>query len=245
MLVIPAIDLYEGQVVRLERGRLEARTVYYDDPLVPARAFAEAGASWLHVVDLEGAFTGAPRHLDLLRRLKDALPALKLELGGGLRTTGDLEAAFRAGADRVILGTRALEDFDFLADCAADLGERLVVGLDAADGLVRTHGWTRPGSLSALDAARQCVSIGVRRFIYTDISRDGVFTGPNYQALEALCKAVPVPVIASGGVSGPAHVRALCDLHLPNLEGVIVGKALYDGRTTCAELFQAGDCNAG
>ncbi len=240
MLVIPAIDLYASQVVRLREGKLDEKTVYSDDPTEPARQFLAEGAQWLHVVDLEGAFEGAPRNLDSVREIRDACGgALFIELGGGLRQPEDIDAAFHAGVDRVILGTKALEDWDYLEFLAADLQERLVVGLDARDGIVMVKGWVESGQLSALEAAQRCADVGVQRFIYTDISRDGNLIGPNLEAQRLFAKATPAACIASGGVATAADVAALAGLAVPNLEGVIVGKALYDGRATYPELLRA------
>jgi len=242
--VYPAIDLRGGRCVRLIQGRADAETVYYTDPLEPARQFRDAGASWLHVVDLDGAFEGRSRNLHLIEQLAGL--GLQIQLGGGLREEADLRAARDAGAARVIVGTRAAAQPELVATWAQLLGEALVVGIDARDGKVAVKGWVETLPQDAMDLALQLANAGVRRFVYTDISRDGVLSGPNLPAQEAFAAAVApagAAVIASGGVASAGDVVRLRELHgrLPNLEGVIVGKALYEGRVTVAELLQAAE----
>ena len=225
--------------MRLTQGRADAETVYYADPLEPARQFLHAGATWLHVVDLDGAFVGRPQNLAVIERL--AKLGLQIQLGGGLRQEEDLRAARDAGAARLIVGTRAAAQPETMAAWAQWLGDALVVGIDARDGQVAVKGWVETLPQDAIGLAQQLAAAGVRRFVYTDISRDGMLEGPNLAAQEAFAEAVEAAVIASGGVAEAGDVSRLAEIsrRRPNLDGVIVGKAIYDGRVTVPELLAA------
>lgn len=238
--ILPAIDIRHGRCVRLRQGRDEDATIYSDSPLDQARAWLAAGAQALHVVDLDGAFAGAPAHIPLLRDICAALP-IPVECGGGLRTDADVSALLAAGVSRAILGTRALEHPEDLAELVARHGAaRIAAGIDARDGLVQTRGWTHTSSVRATDLARRAADAGVSAIIYTDTATDGMLSGPNLTALAELAAAVPsVSVVASGGVSSPDDILALRRLALPNLRSAIVGKALYDRRTTLPALLAA------
>lgn len=236
--VIPAIDLKGGRCVRLRQGVAAAETVYADDPVAVARQWEAQGAAWLHVVDLDGAFQGAPAHTELIARLARAV-RIPIEVGGGLRDDAQLQRLLDAGVARVILGTRACREPDAVARLAERYGARLAVGLDARGGRVQIAGWTETTTLEAVALARQLAAAGVRTLIYTDTATDGMLAGPNLTALAAVCDAATCEVIASGGVAAAAHVTALRRLGKPNLKGVIVGKALYDGAVTLAELLRA------
>jgi phosphoribosylformimino-5-aminoimidazole carboxamide ribotide isomerase len=219
--VIPAIDLQKGRAVRLLRGDFEQETVYGDDPLEVAERWRAAGASLLHVVDLDGARAGRPVAIDLVRPLAQVVP---IEVGGGLRTREDVRMMLDAGVERVVLGTAAL-DRSLVETLAAELGNRLVVALDTRSGRVAVDGWTHESERTLLDLARELIELGVPRFLHTDISRDGALTSPNYVSLESLL-ALGVPVIASGGVASLADIRRLREL---GAEAAIVGRALYEG----------------
>ncbi len=239
MFILPAIDLMDGCCVRLRQGLAEQRTVYSDDPVAQARTFAEAGATQLHVVDLDGAFNGEPKHAtliaDIIRETKMAV-----EVGGGLRTDEAVNAIMDAGVTRAIIGTRALEDTDALARWVERYGDRIAVGIDARDGFVQTRGWVETSTVKATDLARRVADLGVKTIIYTDTATDGMLGGTNLPAMAEMCDAVPsVQIIASGGISLPTHVTALRALKKPNLFGAIVGKALYEGHTTLAEMLHA------
>lgn len=225
MRLIPAIDLRNGACVRLEQGDFARDTRYADDPLVVARGFAEHGAQWLHLVDLDGAREGYPRHLEVLAAICKET-ALRVEFGGGLRDLAAVAAALAAGATRVVLGTVALEQPELLAAACQAHGARIVVGLDARDGLVAVRGWTQTSGTPAVELAQAAVRAGCQRLIYTDIATDGMLSGPNLPALQALIAALPVPVIASGGVATKAHLEALA---AAGAEAAIIGKALYTG----------------
>ncbi len=220
MLVIPAIDLKGGRCVRLLRGDFERETVYGDDPVEVAEHWRDAGAHLLHVVDLDGARAGKPVQLDIVTRIAEIVP---IEVGGGIRSHDDVRAAFSAGVQRIVLGTGAL-DLEFAGELAARYGERLVVALDTRDGVVAVRGWVDRSKWNALDLAQALIEVGVRRFLHTDVERDGALTSPNYQSLEALI-ALGAPVIASGGVASLEHIRRLREI---GSEAVIVGRALYE-----------------
>ena len=237
MIVYPAIDIRGGRCVRLSQGRDDARTDYYKDPVEPALVFAQAGAAWIHVVDLDGAFGGAPLNLPILQRIAALGP--KIQFGGGMRDRATAEAAYAAGASRVVIGTRAATDPAFLREMAKAHGPRLAVGIDAKDGLVAVKGWTAVTALKATEFAKEAGELGVSTVIYTDIATDGMLTGPNFAAQEAMLAAGRFRVIASGGVSRREDVVQLAQLtqRHANLDGVIVGKALYEKRVSLPDLL--------
>lgn len=238
MFLIPAIDLRGGACVRLEQGDFARDTRYADDPLAVARQFAEQGARWLHLVDLDGARDGTPRHLPQLTTLARESGML-VEFGGGLRSLASVELALDAGAARVILGTAALEDPELLHAACAAHGERVAVGLDARDGMVAVRGWTATSRTPALDLAAQAIAAGCTRLIYTDIATDGMLSGPNLPGLRAMIRAAGVPVVASGGVATREHLAAIAET---GAEAAIVGKALYTGALPLAVLREwSGD----
>jgi phosphoribosylformimino-5-aminoimidazole carboxamide ribotide isomerase len=225
MFLIPAIDLRDGACVRLEQGDFDRPTRYADDPLVVARQFAEYGARLLHLVDLDGAREGSSRHLEVLSRLARETP-LQIEFGGGLRDLPAIGRALDAGATRVVLGTAALENPELLAAACAAHGDRIVVGIDARNGLVAVRAWLADSDVSVLQLAAAVTTAGCKRIIYTDIATDGMLSGPNLPALRSLIAEVAVPVIASGGVANEAHLRELAET---GAEAAIAGKALYSG----------------
>lgn len=229
MLILPAIDILGGRCVRLRQGDYAESTVYSDDPVAVARGFAEAGAEWIHVVDLDGAKAGHPVNLQTVERIARETEA-KVELGGGIRT---LESAFEVlerGIDRVIFGTRIATDLEFVEKAFRELKHLAVAGVDARDGIVKVSGWTEGDSIDLYQLLTALDRSGVERFIVTDIATDGTLEGPNLPMLERVCKTVGGKVIASGGVGTLEDIRGLSALRLPNLEGVIVGKAIYEGR---------------
>ncbi|MGD9694952.1 MAG: 1-(5-phosphoribosyl)-5-[(5-phosphoribosylamino)methylideneamino]imidazole-4-carboxamide isomerase [Thermoleophilia bacterium] len=231
----PAIDLKDGRAVRLRQGDFDQATVFSDDPVAQARIFAEQGAESLHVVDLDGARDGQPAHAALVASIAATFPGT-VHFGGGLRSRPAIETAIATGVDRVVVGTAVIDDADLLTWAIDRLGDRLVIALDARQGMVATHGWTQVSDRNAVHVAEELLSTGVRHLLYTDIGRDGTLGGPNLQALRDVARAVPpVKVIASGGVSSLDDLRRIRDLGRPNLAGVIVGRALYEGR------FDVGD----
>jgi phosphoribosylformimino-5-aminoimidazole carboxamide ribotide isomerase len=227
--VIPAIDLQAGRAVRLLRGDFAQETVYDNDPIAVARRWIERKAELLHVVDLDGTRAGRPVQLDLIRQIAAVAP---VQVAGGLRTAEDAARALSTGARRIVLGTAAL-DVPFTRELAAMYGERLVVALDTRDGKVSVRGWTEESGRTLLDLAQELLEAGVRRFLHTDVERDGTLTSPNYASLEALI-ALGAPVIASGGVSSSDDVRRLREI---GAEAVIVGRALYEGTVDLEEVI--------
>jgi phosphoribosylformimino-5-aminoimidazole carboxamide ribotide isomerase len=225
----PAIDLKGGQVVRLKRGEMDQATIYADDPAAQARRFIEAGFSWVHMVDLDGAFAGKPANAEAVRAIIAAVPGAKLQLGGGIRTMDTAEAWLAAGVSRIILGSAAVKDPDFARTACRAFPGRVALGIDARDGMVATEGWAETSDVSATDLARRFEDAGAAAVIYTDIARDGMLSGVNVAATAALARAVRLPVIASGGVAGVEDITALRDA-AAGIEGVILGRALYDGR---------------
>ncbi len=236
MIILPAIDLKDGRCVRLRQGRADDVTVYGDDPAAQARDWRAQGGRELHVVDLDGAFAGVPKHLDVIRRIIDAFGG-PVEVGGGIRTPDALRAVLEAGAARAIIGSAALEDPSFLTQAFDLYGDRLAVGIDARDGFVQTKGWVETTKVRATDLAAAVAKIGIRTIIYTDTATDGMLGGPNLTQMAAICDAAPTcQITASGGVSSPYDVENLKALERPNLRAAIVGKALYDGRTTLRDM---------
>lgn len=228
MLLLPAIDLMGGEVVRLKRGLATEKTVYSCDPVAFAKKWEDAGADWLHLVDLDAAFEGEPRNLEHVARICAAVQ-IPCELGGGMRTTANVEAAFAAGVQRVILGTRACESIASVRSFCEDFGgERIAVGIDAKDGRVAVKGWTETTGTDAKDLALAAQDAGVGTIIYTDIATDGMLLGPNLPAMKELLALLEAQLIASGGVSCVEDLSELAAL--PGLYGTIIGKALYEGK---------------
>jgi phosphoribosylformimino-5-aminoimidazole carboxamide ribotide isomerase len=229
MILYPAIDLKDGQVVRLVHGAMETATVFNDDPAAQACAFAAAGFSWLHLVDLNGAFAGRPVNRAAVKAILAAVD-LPVQLGGGIRDLPTIEAWLAAGVARVILGTAAVKTPDLVhAACRAFPG-RIAVGIDARDGIGAVEGWAEDGGIPAVDLARRFADAGVAAIIYTDIGRDGALTGVNVAATVDLARAVSIPVIASGGVASLDDIGALRAVESEGVAGAILGRALYDGR---------------
>ncbi|MFC3169288.1 MULTISPECIES: 1-(5-phosphoribosyl)-5-[(5-phosphoribosylamino)methylideneamino]imidazole-4-carboxamide isomerase [Paracoccus] len=234
MILYPAIDLKDGNCVRLLRGEMEAATVFGTDPAAQARAFQDAGAEWLHLVDLNGAFAGHPVNAAAVEAILAAID-IPAQLGGGIRDMATIEAWLAKGLSRVILGTVAVENPDLVHEAAAAFPGRIAVGIDARAGRVATRGWATETAVMATDLARQFQDAGVAAIIYTDIDRDGAMQGPNIAATEALARAVSIPVIASGGVSSLDDLRALAQTGV--IAGAISGRALYDGAIDLAEAL--------
>ena len=236
MTILPAIDLKDGKCVRLRQGRADDVTVYGDDPAAQARDWRDQGGRELHVVDLDGAFVGEPRHAEVIARIIAAFGG-PVEVGGGIRTPEALSAVIEAGAARAIIGSAALDDPEFLSSAVELYGDRIAVGIDARDGFVQTKGWVETTKVKATDLASAVAKAGVKTIIYTDTATDGMLGGPNLTQMAAICDAAPTcEITASGGVSSPYDVANLKALERPNLRAAIVGKALYDGRTTLREM---------
>lgn len=225
MIILPAIDIKDGRCVRLYQGDYAQVTTYDTDPVQVALRWQDAGASWLHIVDLDGAAQGSPANADLIGRIR-AATTLHIEVGGGMRSLAHIEQILGLGVDRVILGTVAITDPALLQDALTRWGEQIVVGLDARDGWVAISGWRETSRVKAVTLASELCRAGVQRFVYTDIARDGALTGPNLPALKEMQQAISCALIASGGVKSLADLQALAGL---GVEGAIVGKAIYTG----------------
>mgnify|MGYP001627956863 CR=1 FL=1 len=234
MILYPAIDLKDGNCVRLLRGEMEAATVFGTDPAAQARAFQDAGAEWLHLVDLNGAFAGHPVNADAVEAILAAI-TIPAQLGGGIRDMQTIGSWLDRGLARVILGTVAVENPDLVHEAAKAFPGRIAVGIDARGGRVATRGWATETDIDATDLARRFEDAGVAAIIYTDIDRDGAMGGPNVAATEALARAVSIPVIASGGVSSMADLQALHQTGI--IAGAISGRALYDGALNLTEAL--------
>lgn len=234
MLIIPAIDLKNGKCVRLVQGRMDAETVYADDPAGVALRWAEAGAELIHIVDLDGAVGGRPRHRPHITRVLKAVH-VPVQLGGGIRDADTAAALLDAGVFRVVIGTEAVHRPPWLSELCRRFPGRVAVGLDARNGLIAVEGWTRTTDILATDLARGLEDCGVAAFIFTDIHRDGMQTGPNIEETRRLAQSVRVPVIASGGVGKMEHIRGLLPLEAAGVIGVITGKALYSGAVSFAD----------
>ncbi len=229
MLLIPAIDLKQGQCVRLRQGRMEDDTVFSDDPVAVAGQWVDAGARRLHMVDLDGAFAGEPRNAEVVRAVKEAHPDLPVQIGGGIRNESIAQAYIDAGVSFVIIGTQAVREPSFVAQLCKSCPGKVIVGLDARDGMVAVEGWAEGSGVDATELARKFEGAGVSAIVYTDIARDGMMQGVNVDATRALAEAVTIPVIASGGVTTFADIEALCAAAESGISGAIIGRALYEG----------------
>lgn len=238
MILYPAIDIRGGRAVRLLQGDYERETAYDADPVDAARRWAGEGAEFLHVVDLDGAKAGEPRNLDAVRRIAAAVEC-PVQVGGGLREPKSVAAVVDAGAERVVIGTAALRDPDFLARVLAEHGDRVVVSVDAREGKVSLSGWTETGDLDAAAAVAELSERGTRRFLCTAIEVDGTMEGPAIDQLNKVASGTTAQVIASGGVGDLSHLEDLAAAAAPNVEGAIVGRALYERKFTVAEAIAA------
>jgi len=228
MLIIPAIDLKEGKCVRLEQGLMDKATIYSIDPSTTAKHWEAEGAELLHVVDLDGAFAGAPRNFAAITAIRNAVK-MPIEVGGGIRDMATIRKLVSIGIDRIILGTAAIQNPAIVEAACTVFPGKIIVGIDARDGLVAIKGWAEVTAVKAVDLARQMQAHGVIAIIYTDIKRDGMLSGPNIEATRTLAESLDIPVIASGGVSTIKDIQALIDIRHPGVQGVVVGKSIYTG----------------
>lgn len=237
MLIIPAIDLRAGKCVRLVEGRLDRETVYSDNPMAVARIWEGNGARLLHVVDLDGAFAGSPKNLETINSIIEAI-SIPVQVGGGIRDIPTIDRLLQMGVSRVILGTVAIRNPELVQEACDRFGDRIVVGIDARDGKVAIEGWGLTAEKDALELVNEVSKMGIKRVIFTDISRDGTLKGPNLEAIKKLVTSAEIKVIASGGVSTIDDIKALNELKYLGIEGVIVGKALYAGTVSFEEALQ-------
>ncbi|HML09295.1 MAG TPA: 1-(5-phosphoribosyl)-5-[(5-phosphoribosylamino)methylideneamino]imidazole-4-carboxamide isomerase [Stellaceae bacterium] len=242
MILFPAIDLKEGSCVRLVRGEMASATVFNTDPAAQARAFAALGFSWLHVVDLDGAFAGASVNGEAVRAIRKSVPQMKIELGGGIRDRGAIDAWLDVGIDRVVLGTAALRDPSLVRMAAKDHPSRIVVGIDGRDGKVAVEGWAETSEIGVVELGRRFAGAGVAAIVATDISRDGVMTGVDAAAIAAFAREVDIPVIASGGVASLDDIAALKAREKDGIAGAIIGRALYDGGIDARKALRIAAC---
>lgn len=236
MLIIPAIDIRGGKVVRLSQGDFHQETVYDDDPVEVARKWESEGASLLHIVDLDGAREGKSVNLELVRKITSEV-VIPIEMGGGVRNLETVREVLNKGVSRVVLGTPACSRPDLVKEACQEFGERIAIGIDVKDGLVAVRGWTELTSKEAVTLAREIENLGVKTIIFTDVRRDGMLTGPNLKSLEEILQETNVSLIASGGISNLEDVKNLKRLEREGLEGVIIGKALYEGRIELKEAI--------
>jgi phosphoribosylformimino-5-aminoimidazole carboxamide ribotide isomerase len=243
VILFPAIDLKNGQCVRLRQGDMDQATVFNDDPAAQAAAFERQGFRWLHVVDLDGAFAGKPMNGAAVDAILKAVD-FPVQLGGGIRDMAVVEGWLAKGVARVIIGTAAVRDPAFVREAARAHPGRIVVGIDARDGLVAVEGWAETSTLSAVELGRRFEDAGVAAIVYTDIARDGMLAGVNWEGTIALADALSIPVIASGGLASLADIERLMQPDAARLEGAITGRALYDGRIDSAEALAMVECSS-
>ena len=235
MQIIPAIDLKEGKCVRLRQGKMDDSTVFSDSPVEVASQWVEQGAKRLHLVDLDGAFAGKPINANIVHAIAEKHPELTLQIGGGVRNRETIKTYIDAGVTFVIIGTRAVNEPTFVARVAAEFANNIIVGLDAKDGWVATDGWAKVSNVNVIDLAKQFQGDGVQSIIYTDIARDGMMQGVNLAATKKLAEAIDIPVIASGGVTNMTDIEQLLTIESAGIEGVITGRAIYEGTLNFAE----------
>ena len=241
MLLLPAIDLKDGQCVRLRQGRMEDTTVFSDSPVDTATRWVEAGAKRLHLVDLNGAFDGKPVNSDSVRAIAKKFPDLPIQIGGGIRDAETVQAYLDAGVTYCIIGTKAVEDPDFVISLCKQFPGHIIVGIDAKNGMVATDGWAEVSSVSATELAKQFEEAGVVAIVYTDIARDGMMKGVNVEATVELAKSISIPVIASGGVTNMDDIIELCEVEDAGISGTILGRSIYEGTIDLAEAHKYVD----
>lgn len=237
MIIFPAIDLKDGSCVRLVKGDMEQATVFNTNPVAQATSFQEQGFEWLHVVDLNGAFKGTPVNLEMILAIKESV-GLKIQVGGGIRSMETIDNLFAKGVDRLVLGTAALKDPELVFKAAKKYPNRIVVGVDARDGKVAVSGWAETSEILVVDLAKKFEEAGVAAILYTNIDRDGVLVGVDAEGTKQLAEATTIPVIASGGVGSIDDIIKLRKISDVGIEGVIVGRALYEGAVDTADLLR-------
>ncbi len=238
MILIPAIDLKQGHCVRLRQGDMDDCTTFSEDPVNMAGQWVQQGCSRLHIVDLDGAFEGTPINADVIEDISSSYPDLEIQIGGGIRSVDTVEAYLEAGVNFVIIGTMAVKRPEFVTELCSEFPGNVIVGIDARNGMVATHGWAEESEHSAQDLARQFEDQGVAAIVYTDISRDGMLTGVNVEATRQLAESVEIPVIASGGVTDMDCIVRLHEARQSGIEGVIIGRALYEGTIRLGDALE-------
>jgi phosphoribosylformimino-5-aminoimidazole carboxamide ribotide isomerase len=229
MLLIPAIDIKDGKCVRLRQGDMKDTTIFADDPVAAARRWVQAGAQRLHIVDLDGAVAGEPVNADLVHRIVEEFPELPIQIGGGIRDEETVEAYLNAGVQYVILGTKAVNEPDFVSDLCVEFPRHIIVGLDAREGKLAVEGWSKLSKHDLVDLAQHFENDGVEAILYTDISRDGMLSGINIEATRALAESIRIPVIAAGGLTSLDDLKAVCEIGDSGVVGVVAGRSIYEG----------------
>jgi len=241
MLLIPAIDIKDGKCVRLRQGDMDDSTVYGNDPVAMAERWIEAGARRLHIVDLDGALSGKPENADIVHNIIEAHPSVIMQVGGGIRDEDTIQTYLDAGVNYVIIGTRAVTTPHFVSDVCLEFPGHIIVGLDAKEGKLATEGWSKLSHHDAFDMAKRFEDDGVASIVYTDIGRDGMMSNINIESTVELCRQINVPVIASGGLSNMANIKALCAVAAEGIEGAITGRAIYEGNLDFKEAQALAD----
>lgn len=241
MLIIPAIDIKDGKCVRLSQGRMDQATIYSDDPVSMAGKWVRAGARRLHIVDLDGAVKGRPSNADIIHAIAEACPDVPLQVGGGIRDEDSIQAYLDVGVSYVIIGTRAVTTPHFVSDVCLEFPGHIIVGLDAKDGKLATNGWSKLSHHDAIDMARRFEEDGVAAIIFTDIGRDGMLNSVNIEATVRLCRAITIPVIASGGITNLADIRRLSEAKEEGIYGAITGRAIYENTLDFAQAQRLAD----
>ena len=237
MIIFPAIDIKEGRVVRLLQGKFDQVTQYDDDPVSMALKWESIGARWLHLVDLDGAKTGTMRNKDIVIRIAQSI-SIPVEVGGGIRTEKTIDSLLRNGIERVILGTKVIDNLEFLGRMIDRYSDKIAVSLDCSNGFVAGHGWTKTTDIRAIDLVKKLEEKGLSYLIYTDIATDGMLSGPNFKALDELCDATNIPIIASGGISCIEDIKKLITFQKKGIIGAITGKAIYEGTLDLKEALK-------
>lgn len=245
MLLIPAIDLKDGKCVRLRQGLMDDVTVFSDNPVDMATRWVEAGTKRLHLVDLNGAFEGKPVNGDVVKAIAQAYPDLPIQIGGGIRDAETVQAYLDAGVQYCIIGTKAVQDPQFVIDLCAKFPGHIIVGIDAKNGMVATDGWAEESTTSAIDLAQKFEKAGVSAIVYTDIARDGMMQGVNIDETVRLAESISIPVIASGGVTNMDDIKGLCEVESRGVTGTILGRSIYEGTIDLAEAQKYVDSVAG
>lgn len=244
MLIIPAIDIKDGKCVRLSQGRMDQATIYSDDPVSMAGKWVRAGARRLHIVDLDGAVKGRPSNADIIHAIAEACPDVPLQVGGGIRDEDSIQVYLDVGVSYVIIGTRAVTTPHFVSDVCLEFPGHIIVGLDAKDGKLATNGWSKLSHHDAIDMAQRFEEDGVAAIIFTDIGRDGMLNSVNIEATVRLCRAITIPVIASGGITNLADIRRLCEAKEEGIYGAITGRAIYENTLDFAAAQRLADQSA-
>lgn len=237
MIIFPAIDIKDGRVVRLLQGNFDEVTQYDDDPVMMALKWESLGAKWLHLVDLDGAKTGAMRNKDIVIRIAQSI-SIPVEVGGGIRSEEAIDSLLSNGVERVILGTKVIDDLEFLGRMITKYNDKIAVSLDCSNGFVAGHGWTKTTDIKAVDLVKKLEEKGLRYLIYTDIATDGMLSGPNFKALDEICNATNIPIIASGGISCMEDIKKLITFKEKGIIGAITGKAIYEGTLDLKEALK-------